>query len=190
MNLEQRVAALESMTAELAKQAGSARTSARRWRAAALASGLALVAGVGIAANSSRQVADVITAESIEIVDGDDNVVMELSSDSSGGMFKIMNADGDVVGQWEVYDTGGYLSIRNPGEDELAVIRCDEFGGVFEVFNADGGRGASMEVDVAGGIIMVRSVEDEQVGAMMDILDGGGRVFINNIDDDEEVIMP
>lgn len=190
MNLEQRVAALESMTANLAAQAGAARKSARRWRSVALASGLALVAGVGVAANSSRQVADVITAESIEIVNGDEDVVMELTSDSSGGIIRIMNSDGDVVGQWEVYETGGYLSIRNPGEDELAVIRCDDFGGVFEVNNADGGRGASMEVDTAGGIIMVRSTEDDQVGAMMDIVNGGGRVYVNDSDGGEDEFVP
>lgn len=190
MNLEQRVAALESLTAELATKAGAARASARRWRAAALVSGLALVGGVGIAANSSRQIADVITAESIEIVNGDDEVVMELTSDSTGGMLRIMNNDGDVVGQFEVYETGGYLSIRNPGEDELAVISCDEFGGIFAVLNADGGRGASMECDGAGGIITVRSAEDEEVGVMIDILDNAGRVYVNDASGGDRTIQP
>jgi hypothetical protein len=168
MNLEQRVAALESLTAQLAEQAGSARTSARRWRAAALATGLALVGGVGVAASSSRQVQDVITAESIEIVDGDENVVMELTSDSSGG----------------------YLSLRNADEDEMAIIRCDDFGGIFQVNNADEGRAASMEVDVAGGLIMVRSVDDDQVGAMMDIINGGGRIYVNDGDGGEDEFTP
>jgi len=190
MNLEQRVAALESLTTELASQAGAARTSARRWRATALVSGLALVAGVGVAANSSRQVADVITAESIEIVNADEDVVMELTSDSTGGILRIMNSDGDVVGQWEVYETGGYLSIRNPAEDELAIIRCDEFGGVFQVNNAEGGRAGSMEVDVAGGILTVRSNEDDQVGAMMDIIGSGGRVYLNNTEGEEREVKP
>lgn len=190
MNLEQRVAALEALTTQLAGHAGAARTSARRWRLAAIGSALALVGGAGIAANQARQIDDVITASTIEIVNGDDDVVMELTSDSAGGILNLYNNDGDLVGCFEVYEEGGRLSVKNNDEDDMAIIRCDEFGGIFAVNNADNSPAASMEVDVAGGIISVRSNDDPQVGAMMDIIGDGGRVFVNSTGGREREVKP
>lgn len=180
MNLEQRVAALESMSATLAVQAAASKKSARRWRFTAIAAGLAMVGAAGMAANQGRQVADVISAEMVEIVNDEGDTVMELTSDSSGGLIRLMNGDGDIVGTFEVYETGGYLSIRNPEEDEMAVITCDEFGGILNVNTVDGGRGASVEVDAAGGIFQVWDLESEAVVAIMDVMGGNGRVVVSD----------
>jgi len=185
MNLEQRVAALETMSATLVAQAAASKTSARRWRLTAITAGLAMVGAVGLAANQSRQVADVVTAEMIEIVNGDGDTVMELTSDPTGGLIRLMNSDGDIVGTFEVYETGGYLSIRNPGEEEMAVVRCDDFGGVFSINNAEGGRGASMEVDDVGGIFQIWDTESESIVAVMDVVDGNGRVLVTDPDREE-----
>lgn len=190
MNLEQRVAALESLSTTLAAQAQAAKSSARRWRLAAIAGGLALVAGAGVAATNARHVDDVISAESVEIVNRDGDTVIELTSDSTGGMIRLMNNDGDLVGTFEVYESGGYLSIKNTDEDEMAAVHCDQYGGIFAANNADGNRAASLEVDVAGGIVTVRSNEDDTVGALVDIINGGGRVYLNNGEGEEREVKP
>lgn len=190
MNLEQRVAALETLSTTLAAQATSARASARRWRLAALAGGLALVAGVGVAANQGRQVQDVITAESVEILNGSGDTVLELTSDSTGGMLKIYNNDGALVGSFEVYDSGGYLSVKNNDEAEMGIMHCDEFGGIIAVRNAEGDPAGSLEVDVAGGIMTVRSNDDASVGAVLDILEGSGRLLVNNSEGRERIVKP
>ncbi len=190
MNLEQRVAALESLSTTLAAQAAASKASARRWRLAAIAGACALVAGAGVAANSARTVADVVTAEMVEIVNADGDTVMELTSDSTGGMLRLYNNDGDLVGSFEVYESGGYLSVKNNDEDEMAVVHCDDFGGIFAANNADGNRAASLEVDVAGGIVTVRSNDDDTAGAMLDIIEGGGRVFLNNTEGEEREVKP
>lgn len=190
MNLEQRVAALESLTSTLSAQSASARASARRWRFTALAAGMAMVAGVGIAANQGRQVQDVITAQTIEIVNDNDDVVLELTSDSHGGIIRLFNNDGDLVGSFEVYDEGGFLAVYDNDENPMAVVRCDDFGGIFAINNARGNRAASMEVDGAGGIITVRSSTNDSVGAMLDIMDNYGRLLVNNSAGREREVKP
>ncbi|MCB9840891.1 MAG: hypothetical protein H6809_04475 [Phycisphaeraceae bacterium] len=168
MNLEQRIAALETLTADLAGQTAHARRSARRWRLAALAAGLAMIGGIGAAAGNGRTRADVITAERLEIVNDNDDVVIELTYDDFGGIVAVHNSDGTRVASMEVIDTGGLITA------------C----------NADGDVNAAMAVDSAGGIIRVMSTEDDEVFGVMDILGGNARVIVSDDRGNQETLEP
>lgn len=190
MNLEQRIAALESLTADLAGQTALARRSARRWRLTAVAAGLAMVAGIGAAAGNGRTRADVITAERIEIVNDNDDVVIELTYDDFGGIVAVNNADGARCASVEVDDFGGIVAVNNAEGSRAASMEVIGSGGLVTACNADGEVNAAMAVDEAGGIIRVMSTEDDEVFGVMDILGGNARVIVSDSRGNQETLEP
>ena len=105
---------LERLDRLEAEQA-SLRASARRWRRAAVAAMVAC-AGLGaVALTQPEDVADLIRAEQIEIVDPDGHVVAILGSDRFGGMVRVLSAEGEEGASMQVGSFGGFVRAMSPG---------------------------------------------------------------------------
>lgn len=112
---------LERLDRLEAEQA-SLRASARRWRRAAVASMVAC-AGLGaVALTQPEDVADLIRAEQIEIVDPDGHVVAILGSDRFGGMVRVLSAEGEEGASMQVGSFGGFVRAMSPGGRGIAAL--------------------------------------------------------------------
>lgn len=181
MDLNTRLTNLEARTALLQR-------SARRWRWATCA--LAAVLGVGIlgAARQNAPTADVLRAESLEIVNAQGDVMLSLNQDEFGGLLGVYNTKGERVASVEVNSTGGLMTVADKNGDIRAAAQSDAFGGMFVVFGTSNMKAAAIECHDLGGLVSVCDEEGTPLSAM-DVSEQGGRVVINGPGDNAAVVL-
>lgn len=112
----------------LEAQHAGLRRSARRWRMACLVAVSAGAIGVLAAAQRQPEVAEIVRAEALEIVDADGNALLRLGSDDYGGSLQVLNTDGTLMVGAEVSDYGGFVHVHSADGDSVGTIDITESG--------------------------------------------------------------
>ena len=181
-----RMQRLEKRLEALEQDAHRWRRTASRYRLAAALMLMIVLGGAGLAASAGGEIADVIRATRLEIVDAEGNLVLAAGSSHRGGQLDLWDNTGRNSLRLAVNDQGGDMAIWNSQGFNVYGAFATEAGGESSVWNAQGKRVLRTYGDETGGRIALHDVNDKavvlawagQTGGVVDVRNAAGETVV------------
>lgn len=181
-----RMQQLEKRLEALEQDASRWRGAASRYRLAAAFLLMVVLAGAGLAASAGDDLADVIRAARLEIVDADGNLVLAAGSSHRGGQLDLWDNTGRNSLRLAVNDHGGDLAIWNRDGFNVYGAFATETGGETSVWNATGKRVTRVWGDETGGRLALHDVNDSaavlawagETGGVLNLRNAAGQTVV------------